>query len=62
MESGERYCCQIDLIELKLIWSNDQSENIILDLQIKCDDIFDEILNAAVDTEQTFRYGWPITE
>ena len=30
-----------------------------LDIQAKCGNIADEILNAAIDAEWTFNYGWP---
>ena len=34
-------------------------EKFLLDIQTKCDDIPNEIVNVAVDTEQTFRCNWP---
>ena len=31
----------------------------LLDIQTKCGDIANEILNAAIDVEQTFKCKWP---
>ena len=35
-----------------------KNEKFLLDIQTKCD-IANEILNAAIDAEQTFKYKWP---
>ena len=31
----------------------------LLDIQTKCGDIANEILNAAIDAERTFKCKWP---
>ena len=56
----------VSLIELKLIWSIEKSENIRhgqfwfwLDIQTKQGNIADEILNAAMNAERTFKYEMP---
>ena len=36
-----------------------KNEKFSLDIQTKCGDITNEILNAAVDAEQTFKCKWP---
>ena len=37
-------------------WKN---EKLLLDIHTKCDNITNEILNAAIDAEQTFKCKWP---
>lgn len=65
-----RYYCQINMIKTqskvkhwkileftrKKIW-----KIVILDNQTKCGDSADEILNVAIDAEQTFKYRGPKT-
>ena len=36
-----------------------RNEKFLLDIQTKRGDIANEILNAAIDTERTFKYKWP---
>ena len=36
-----------------------KNEKFWLDIQTKCSDIANKILNAAIDAEQTFKYKWP---
>ena len=36
-----------------------KNEKFLLDVQAKCGDIANEILNASVDDEQTFKCNWP---
>ena len=36
-----------------------KNEKFLLDIQTKCVNIADEILNAAIDAERTFKYKWP---
>ena len=36
-----------------------KNEKFLLDIQIKCGDIANEILNAATDAERMFRCKWP---
>ena len=39
-----------------------KNEKFLLDIQTKCGDIANEILNAAIDTERTFKRKWPKVE
>ena len=36
-----------------------KNEKFLLGIQIKCGDITNKILNAAIDTVQTFKSKWP---
>ena len=36
-----------------------KNKKLLLDIQTKCSDITNEILNAASDAEQTFKCKWP---
>ena len=36
-----------------------KNEKFLLDIQTKCGDITNEILNAAIDAERTFKCKWP---
>ena len=36
-----------------------KNEKFLLDIQTKCGDIANEILNAAIDAERTFKWKWP---
>ena len=36
-----------------------KNEKFLLDIQTKCGDITDEILNAAIDAERSFKCKWP---
>ena len=36
-----------------------KNEKFLLDIQTKCGDIANEILNAAIDAERTFSCKWP---
>ena len=36
-----------------------KNEKFLLDIQTKCGDIANEILNAAIDAERTFKCKWP---
>ena len=36
-----------------------KNEKFLLDIQTKCGDIANEILNAAIDAERTFKRKWP---
>ena len=36
-----------------------KNEKFLLDIQTKCGDIANEILDAAIDAERTFKYKWP---
>ena len=36
-----------------------KNEKFLLDIQTKCGDIANEILNAAIDAERTFKCMWP---
>ena len=35
-----------------------KNEKLLLDIQTKCGDIANEILNAAIDAERTFKCKW----
>ena len=37
-----------------------KSEKFLLDIQTKCGNIANKILNAAIEIEQTFKCKWPI--
>ena len=39
-----------------------KNEKFLLDIQTKCGNIANEILNAAIDAEQTFKRKWPKVE
>ena len=36
-----------------------KNEKLLLDIQTKCGDIADEILNTAIDAERAFKCKWP---
>ena len=36
-----------------------KNEKFLLDIQTKCGDIANEILNEAIDAEQTLKCKWP---
>ena len=36
-----------------------KNEKFLLDIQTKCGDIANEILNAAIDAERNFKCKWP---
>ena len=36
-----------------------KDKKFLLDIQTKCGDITNEILNAAIDAERTFKRKWP---
>ena len=36
-----------------------KNEKFLLDIQTKCGDIANQILNVATDAEQTFKCKWP---
>ena len=36
-----------------------KNEKFLLDIQTKCGDIANEILNAVIDAERTFKCKWP---
>ena len=38
---------------------NIENEEFLLDIQTKCGDITNQILNAVTDTERTFKCKWP---
>ena len=38
-----------------------KNEKFLLDIQTKCADMANEIINAAIDAERTFKCNWPIT-
>ena len=49
------------VIKLKLYvkhWKM-KNEKFLFDIQTKCSDIANEILNAAIDAERTFKCKWP---
>ena len=47
------------VIKLKLLCEILKNEKFLLDIQTKCGDITNEILNAAIDAERTFKCKWP---
>ena len=36
-----------------------KNEKFLLDIPTQCGNIANEILNAAIDAERTFKYKWP---
>ena len=36
-----------------------KNEKFLFDIQTKCSDIANEILNVVIDAEQTFKWKWP---
>ena len=36
-----------------------KNEKLLLDIQTKCSDITNEISNATIEAEQTFKCKWP---
>ena len=41
------------------MWTlKNENEKLLFDVQTKCGDIADEMLNVANDTEQTFKCKW----
>ena len=38
-----------------------KNEKFLLDIQTKCGNIANKILNVAIDTERTFKCKWPYT-
>ena len=53
------YSIRFHVIEFKLLCETFKNEKFLFDIQTKCGDIAYEILNAAIDTEQTFKCKWP---
>ena len=53
------YSIRFQAIEFKLLCETFKNEKFLFDIQTKCGDIAYEILNAAIDTEQTFKCKWP---
>ena len=49
----------VRLIKLKLLCETLKKEKFLLDIQTKCDNIANKILNAAIDAEQTLKCKWP---
>ena len=49
----------VRLIKLKLLCETLKNEKFLLDIQTKCNNIANKILNAAIDAEQTFKCKWP---
>ena len=36
-----------------------KTEELLIDIQTKCGDMANEILNTAIDAERTFKCKWP---
>ena len=47
------------VIKLKFLCETLKNEKFLLDIHTKCSDIANEIPNAAIDAEQTFKCKWP---
>ena len=54
-----KYSIRFQVIKLKLLCETLKNEKFLLDAQRKCGDIANEIPNAAIDDEQTFKCNWP---
>ena len=50
---------RFQVIKLKLLCETLKNEKFLLDIQTKCSNIANKILNAALDTERTFKCKWP---
>ena len=50
---------RFQVIKLKLLCETLKDEKFLLDIQTKCSNIANKILNAAIDTERTFKCKWP---
>ena len=50
---------RFELIKFKLLCETLKNEKFSLDIQTKCSNITNKILNVAIDAEQTFKCKWP---
>ena len=55
-----KYSIRFQVIKLKFLCETLKNEKFLLDIQTKCGDIVNEILNAVIDAEQTFKCKWPM--
>ena len=53
------YSIRFQVIKLKLFREILKNEKFLLNIQTKCSNIANKILNAAIDAEQTFKCKWP---
>ena len=54
-----KYSIRFQVIKIKLLCETLKNEKFFLDIQTKCGDIANEILNAAIDAAGTFKCKWP---
>ena len=55
-----KYSIRFQVIKLKFLCETLKNEKFLLDIQTKCGDIVNEILNAVIDAERTFQCKWPM--
>ena len=54
-----KYSIRFQVLKLKLSCVTLKNEKFLPDITTKCGDIANDILNAAIDAERTFKCKWP---